>query len=308
MPPLVTVMTPTYNSAAFIADTVGSVLAQTYRNVEHVLVDDASSDGTPDLLRELAAAHPDRVRVELRADRAGPCRRRNDALGLARGELIAWLDHDDVWLTDKLERQVAALDADAGAVLAFSQYETFDDGTGETLFRSALDADGDLYKRLFVEGCFIASSTVLFRRAAMERRISKLRDSDFSFGDDYDLWLTLLLDGRALLVDDVLTRIRRHDANETTRIAERNFHLDRVRLLEEHVAGQPDATTRLGSGRRQGFAAHYAAAAGFEFARGHRADAVRLALSAIRRRPVAAVRFLAGTARRKLRGRATDQT
>jgi glycosyltransferase involved in cell wall biosynthesis len=308
MPPLVTVITPTYNAAAFIAETVGSVLAQTHRDVEHLLVDDASSDATPDLLRELAHSHPDRIRVDLKTNRAGPCHRRNDALDLAHGELIGWLDHDDVWLPDKLERQVGALAADPDVALAFSQYETFDGRTGETLFASTLDAAGDLYERLFVEGCFIASSTVLFRRSAMAHRMSKLRESDFSFGDDYDLWLTLLLDGRAVLIDQVLTRIRRHEANETTRIAKRNFHLDRIRLLEEHLANQPDSAARLGSSRRRGLAAHYASAAGYELDRGNRSGALRLALSAAGRRPLAAARFVAGTARRSLRDPAAGQT
>ena len=297
--PLVSVITPTYDAAAFVAATVESVLAQTYANVEHVLVDDGSSDETPSILRQLAAAHGDRIRIQLSRERAGPCKRRNEALMLARGELIGWLDHDDTWLPTKLERQGAALAASSDATFAFSQYEEFDGESGRVLSRSTLTADGDLYGRLFVEGCFIASSTVLFRRTAMQRRLSSLRDSDFSFGDDYDLWLTLLLDGGAVLVDEVLTRIRRHARNETSRIARRNFHLDRIRLLEDHVAAQPDAAARLGAARRKGLAAHYAAASAYEFEHGRRARGTRLAIEAARRRPLAAARFLAGSARRR---------
>jgi glycosyltransferase involved in cell wall biosynthesis len=298
--PLVSVITPTYDAGDFIAATIESVLEQRYEHLEHVLIDDGSSDETPEILREFAARYPDRVRVGLSNDRAGPCRRRNDALNVARGELIGWLDHDDLWLPSKLGRQVEALAARPEAAFAFSQYEEFDSRDGRVLTRSSLDANGDLYRRLFVEGCFIASSTVVFRRAAMQRRLTALRASDFSFGDDYDLWLTLLLDGDAVLVDDVLTRIRRHDKNETTRIATRNFHLDRIRLLEEHVATQPDAFARLDSSRREGIALHYAAAAAYELDCGHRARAARFAFAAARRRPVAATRFLAGTTRRRI--------
>jgi glycosyltransferase involved in cell wall biosynthesis len=298
--PLVSVITPTYDAAEFVAETVDSVLSQTYGNVEHVLVDDGSSDETPNILRRLAAAHPGRIRIQLSQERVGPRKRRNDALRLARGELIGWLDHDDTWLPAKLERHVAALAASPDTAFAFSQYEEFGAVSGRTLGRSTLTADGDLYRRLFVEGCFIASSTVVFRRAAMERRLGALRESDFSFGDDYDLWLTLLLDGDAVLVDDVLTRIRRHSSNETSRIAERNFHLDRIRLLEEHVAAQLDSPARLGAARREGLAAHYAAASAYEFEHRRRAHGVRLAIAAARRRPMAAARFLAGSARRRV--------
>ena len=88
------VVTPTYDGAAFVAETVESVLAQTYEQVEHVLVDDGSTDGTPELLEEYAGRHPGRVRVLRRDERAGPCRRRNDALAAAKGDLVAWLEAD----------------------------------------------------------------------------------------------------------------------------------------------------------------------------------------------------------------------
>src|SRR4249920_2552615 len=78
--PFVSVLTPTFQGEAFVASTIESVLAQTYEPVEHILVDDGSTDGTPELLEDYQRRYPDRVRVLRFDSRNGPCRRRNQAL------------------------------------------------------------------------------------------------------------------------------------------------------------------------------------------------------------------------------------
>src|SRR5207302_684870 len=98
---LVSVLTPTFNGEAFVAETIDSVLSQTYEPIEHIVVDDGSTDGTRDVVAEYAVRDPDRVRLLAFDDRIGPTRRRNDALKAASGEYLAWLDHDDLWLPEK---------------------------------------------------------------------------------------------------------------------------------------------------------------------------------------------------------------
>jgi teichuronic acid biosynthesis glycosyltransferase TuaG len=300
MDPLVSVITPTFNAAEFLEETVASVLAQTYERVEHVLVDDGSTDDSPALLRKLAAQNPDRVRVVIRNGRAGPCRRRNDALVAARGELVAWLDHDDLFAPDKLARQVEALESSDEAVFTFAQYEEFDDATGETIARSHLHDGDDLLRRLFVEGCFVASSSVMFRRS---RRARKLRDVHFSFGDDYYLWLTLLLDGPAVLVDAPLVRLRRHTRNESARLAATNYHRLRLALLRDYLDEFPEASDRLGDDVAAGLSHHAVAAASWELEHGRRLGAARYALRAASYDPGGAARYvrrIAGRAPRRL--------
>ncbi|MEP6811478.1 MAG: glycosyltransferase [Actinomycetota bacterium] len=290
-------ITPTWNGTDFLAETMDSVLAQTYERVEHVLVDDGSTDGTGDLLSGYALRYPGRVRALQGGARVGPCRRRNEALAVARGGLIAWLDHDDVWLPEKIERQVAALEASPTAALSFTQYEEFDGASGRTVQLSRLSSRGDLLERLFVEGCFIASSSVLFPREAMLRRRSRLRDDDFSFGDDYFLWLTLALDGSAVLVDAPLVRLRRHSGNESARLGLRNFHLARITLLQEFLAEFPEARPRLGRAGRIGLAQHRIAAAAYELERGRRGHAALHAARAARSDPRGALAVARGLAR-----------
>jgi teichuronic acid biosynthesis glycosyltransferase TuaG len=289
--PLVSVITTTYNGERFVGQTLESVLAQTYEPIEHVLVDDGSTDATPRILDEHAARHPDRVRVVKRNERAGPCRRRNEALDEARGELLAWLDHDDVWLPDKIERQVEVLEREPDVGFVYTQWEFFDHDTGRVLERSHISPGGDTLERLVVEGCFVASSTVLWRRDAMARRGLRLREIDFSWGDDHMLWLELALDWRGALVDEVLTRLRRHEANESARLAQQNPYPWSIELLDEFLEAHPEAADRLGAARRRGVARHLALAAIYEHGRGHRLRAGLFALRAAALNPAGAVRY-----------------
>lgn len=289
--PLVSVLTSTYQGESFVADTIESVLGQTYPEIEHILVDDGSTDATGDILDRYAARHAKRIRVLRRESRAGPCRRRNDALAEARGSLLAWLDHDDLWLPEKIERQVDALAERPAVAVAFTQYEEFDDATGTTTYRSTIDGSGDFLHRLFVEGCFVASSTALLRRETLDRRVGRFRDLDFSFGDDYFLWLTLLLEGDAVLVDEPLTRLRRHSGNESVRLGRVNTELRALWLLEEFLDQTPDAIARLGDACRVGLARHWAAAAEWELGRGSRWRAATFAFRAAALHPRGAAAY-----------------
>jgi glycosyltransferase involved in cell wall biosynthesis len=281
-----------YNAEAWIAESIESVLGQTYANVELVIADDASGDAT----REIVRGYDDkRVRLLPFDERAGPTRRRNDALDASRGPLLAWLDHDDLWLPEKTEKEVALLDERPEVGLVYSGYETFESDTGEVVpWRDrSLESEGDVLADLFVKGCFIPSLTVLYRREAIERRGVRFRESEFSFGDDYYLWLALALDWQVARIDEVLARYRRHARNESKRLTETNFHLSRIRLLRDFLSDFPEARTRLGGRAGAGLADHYRAAAQFEFQRGRGLRGrwlVLRALAASPRRTIAAIR------------------
>jgi teichuronic acid biosynthesis glycosyltransferase TuaG len=303
MRPLVSVITATHNGERFVAETLETVLAQTYAPIEHVLVDDASTDATPEILDDYASRHPDRIRVTKRNERAGPCRRRNDALNEARGDFLAWLDHDDLWLPHKIERQMDVLEEESDVGFVYTQWELFEHDTGRVLERSDISPEGDTLRRLVVEGCFVASSTVLFRRGAMERRGIRLRETDFSWGDDHMLWLELALDWRGALVDEVLTRLRRHGANESVRLAQQNPYPRSIELVDEFLDAHPEAADRLGAARRRGVARHLAFAAIHEHGRGHRLRAGVFALRAAALNPAGAVRYARWRLGRRRRAR-----
>lgn len=120
MPPLVSVIIPSFNSARYLAEAVESVFAQTYSAVECIVIDDGSTDHTGDILRELSALHP-RLRVA-RKTNGGAAAARNMGLRMCSGSFISFLDADDVMLPGKTERLVAFLNAHPDVGLVYGDY------------------------------------------------------------------------------------------------------------------------------------------------------------------------------------------
>ena len=123
--PLVSVIVPSYNSEAHVVEALESVLSQTVADLEVLSVDDASQDRTRSLIEELAQRDR-RVRTFAQASNGGVALARNRGLAHARGRYIAYLDSDDQWMPNKLERQIAFM-TEAGAGACFTSYETIEE-------------------------------------------------------------------------------------------------------------------------------------------------------------------------------------
>lgn len=192
--PLVSVVMPVYNSAATLGASIRSVLAQTHTDWELLITDDASEDESMDLLRELAE-QDERVRPEAAPGRGGAARARNQAIARARGEFVAFLDSDDLWLPAKLEQQVGFA-ASAGTPLTFTSYYKVDaDFAGEAAdFVSngrvvwAL-AQVDYHAMLTQD--HIGALTAMYDRQALGTRLMP----DMPARQDYALWLSIMRDG-----------------------------------------------------------------------------------------------------------------
>lgn len=126
--PVVSIVTPMFNAARFIDETMDSVAAQTFQDWEHLLIDDGSSDTTLAIARRRSEADA-RFVVLRTAGRAGALEARNIGLDAARGRYVAFLDADDLWLTAKLERQVTFMRR-TGAAISHTAYRRFDDAAG----------------------------------------------------------------------------------------------------------------------------------------------------------------------------------
>jgi len=123
--PLVSIITPTYNSAIYVSATLASVGAQEFQDWEHIIVDDASSDETVSLLHELSAEDP-RIKVIALEQNSGAAVARNAAIDAARGRFIAFLDADDLWMPQKLAVQIAYM-LKTGAPFICSSYNVIDE-------------------------------------------------------------------------------------------------------------------------------------------------------------------------------------
>jgi glycosyltransferase involved in cell wall biosynthesis len=214
MPPAISVVVASRNYGRYLAGAVRSVLDQTFSDFEVVIIDDGSTDDTPEVaLRFLADP---RVRY-LRTDGLGQSRAKNLGVLQARGPLVAFLDGDDEWLPTKLERQLP-LFADPEVGVVYSG-RTLIDPTGRDLpTRPASFARGYIFDTLLVQNpvCF---SSVVVRKAVFEA--VGLFDPTLPLAIDYDLWLRVARHFAFDFVDEPLVRYRTGHANLSSRITER---------------------------------------------------------------------------------------
>jgi glycosyltransferase involved in cell wall biosynthesis len=191
----VSVIIPAYNAAATIAATVASALGQTHGDVEVIVVDDGSTDGTAAIVSTLAQIDA-RLRL-LRYPNGGQAIARNRGIAAATGELIAFLDADDQWTPDKIADQVRALEENPEAAIAYG-WTDYVDGAGRFLHRGSYVSLSGRVLTALVQLNFIENgSNVLVRRSALEAIAGATAAGDGPFepalvpSEDWDLWLRL---------------------------------------------------------------------------------------------------------------------
>ncbi len=184
-PPLVSVIVPTHDRPGRLGAALRSVLDQTHRALEVLVVDDASTEPVDEVV-ERAAAGDRRVRVLRRAANGGAAAARNTGLAAASGELVAFLDDDDAWMPDKVAAQVAYLGAHPGVGLVSCDHVIAPEATGDAgrVFRGPAAYDAG---RLQWVNCAGSFSFVMVRRPAVDDEL--VIDESFRCAEDWDLWL-----------------------------------------------------------------------------------------------------------------------
>lgn len=212
----VSVLIPSYNSGPWLESAVRSAFNQTHPPLEILCVDDASANDTVQRLERLKTELGDRLEILRQTDRRGIAAARNRALERARGDWIALLDHDDLWLPEKLELQAGLAEASPDAVLLHSRCweQTGDDASTRTLMHDWKRlADRAPFPYLFLSN-FIVPCTVLVRREVL-RQAGGFDEHPGRMGkDDIDLWLRLAADGFSFAhVEQPLAVRRLHGGN-----------------------------------------------------------------------------------------------
>lgn len=212
--PMVTVVIPSFNHARFIRDTIDSVLAQTFRDFELIVVDDGSTDGSPEIIQRHLSAHPHAslARLRLQVNR-GVIPTLNSALAEARGRYFAALGSDDLWEPNKLEVQVRALEADGDAHACYSDCWVIDaEGQRrDRLGRQYPYRGGWIFDHLIAMDFMPPSPTTVFRTATI-RNLGGYNEHR-RITEDVDLWLRLTRRHRVLYLDEVLSSYRVHGDN-----------------------------------------------------------------------------------------------
>jgi teichuronic acid biosynthesis glycosyltransferase TuaG len=197
---LVSIITPAYRAAAVVPATIESVLAQTWTDWEMLVADDCSPDNTREVVREWATRDP-RIRLIALERNGGPAAARNGALEQARGRWIAFLDSDDLWLPQKLERSIAFAEREKAA-LVYTGYRRITADGGRT--GRYIGVPAALSYRQLLGNTAIATSTVLIDRAQTgDIRMQRV------YYDDFVCWLGIVKRGLlARGLDEDLMRYR----------------------------------------------------------------------------------------------------
>ncbi len=209
--PLVSVVIPAYNAAKYIGETLESVRAQTFRDHEIIVVDDGSADNSLDIAAGFGSI------VCLRQPNRGAAAARNAGIRAARGEYIAFLDADDLWLPGKLEKQMAYLEANPGKAWIYSDALVFESATNRTICRIGARTrlhEGAVLQPLLLRS-FIPSATPVVKRDALFAANLFDESPERRVIEDWCLWLRLAARHPVALLDEPLARIRLHGENSS---------------------------------------------------------------------------------------------
>jgi glycosyltransferase involved in cell wall biosynthesis len=278
--PVLSIVIPTYNIAPFIRDAVASALDQSYRGLEVIVVDDGSTDKTQAILEEFQRERNDpRLRIIYQSNK-GLSGARNAGIIHARGQLIGFLDGDDIWLPDKAARHVSAMQNDRGIGISFSHSEYLSEcgqRTGSILVASrARPSVQDLIRRNHVGN----GSSPIVRRECFEE--AGLFREDLRSCEDYEMWCRILYftTYRAELINAALTLYRLRSSSLSYSF--RTF-LQNAELAVTYLQGaMPDIPTRIFA---VGRAEHHRIAAWKSVSSGQTRVGLRLLLRAIAIRP-----------------------
>jgi glycosyltransferase involved in cell wall biosynthesis len=218
--PAVSVVVPTYNCAGRLVRALESVAAQSWphRHLELIVVDDGSSDDTADRVRAFAARTDIATRYVFQQN-AGPAAARNHGLRLARGTAVAFLDADDRWCPEKLERQVPLLHGRVGLVYCANRYVDADDRPLDDYVRDVALHRGDIVLALFCD-FFLLTSAVVLSREALD--LAGCFDENLPVGEDYEFFLRVACSHHAdYVADALLVRCVRPDS-----LSRRDYALD----------------------------------------------------------------------------------
>lgn len=212
--PKVSIIIPTYNSSRFIKRTIGSVLAQTFRDWELIIVDDCSRDSTELAVREFAKFDKRIKFIKTPENSGGPATPKNIGLENAVGEYVAFLDHDDEWFPEKLEKQLRVFqnskDENLGLVSCY--INLVEEKTKKNISKHTKLFRGDVLPKIIKENFIVTTSSVMIKNEIIKK--IGFFDSSFKTFDDWDMWIRIAEKGYYFdFVNSVLINYISHGEN-----------------------------------------------------------------------------------------------
>jgi len=232
--PLVSIVMPSFNHAKFISASIDSVLGQDYNNVELIVGDGGSDDGTVEILRKRSEEDP-RLRWFSRPD-SGPAEAINNALAMVRGTVVGWLNSDDLYTSGAIGRAVQALNENQDWLMVYGKGQHVDISAKVINNYPTLPPSTPVSR--FSDGCFICQPTVFFK-STMPMLLGNL-DQTLKASFDFDYWLRAFLafPERIGMIDAMQASSRLHDDCITMRMRQ-TVALEGVRVVSRHLEQAP---------------------------------------------------------------------
>jgi glycosyltransferase involved in cell wall biosynthesis len=223
--PEVSVVIPTFNSARFLDEALQSILDQSFKDYEIIVVDDGSTDQT----KQVVARYGDKIKYILQ-ENSGPAAAKNNGIRNSSGKYIAFLDADDMWLPTKLEKQVKMFRQHPELAMVFTENVCFNEGGiyKTSLVKRSRLMNGDVAKNIFLYSG-VATPTVMVRKEIFDR--VGLFEEKLYMAEDDNMWVRIAAKFKVALIDEPLVRVRTHPQRATTdkkklfEMVQTNIHL-----------------------------------------------------------------------------------
>lgn len=233
--PKISVIIPVYNAEKYLSDAIESVIEQTYDDWEIVAVNDGSTDSSPVILKTYEKRYPTKIRV-IHQSNSGLSAARNVAIAASRGEYVAFLDADDLWLPEKIDEQIRVLSTNTDVGLVYSDVYDLKKGKlkkrrrviGRGMFR------GNVLEPLFYHN-FIPILSAMVRKSVLED--CGFFDMNLYGTQDYDLWMRIAEKYQIDFIDHQLAIYRIHEQNMCANVEK--MEREHFELMERWVKKKP---------------------------------------------------------------------
>lgn len=231
----ISVIMPAYNASKYIGKAIISVIKQNYSNLELIIIDDCSSDNTSEIIQQFQKNYENIVYIKME-NNSGVAKTRNKGLSIASGQYIAFLDSDDVWLEDKLTKQINIFKENKGIPFTYTAINIINEK--DEIVKKAKKIKTKATYKILLRNTYVATSTVIIDREVTGDFLMPLRKS----AEDYSLWLMLLKNfGMAKGINEALVNYRKTEnslsANKMKEIKyfmqvqREDMHIGRIRVL-----------------------------------------------------------------------------
>lgn len=201
MKELVSIIMPTYNCGKFIAETIESVINQTYKNWEILIIDDCSTDNTKDIVEKYQKKYKN-IKYTILDKNSGAAVARNLAISDAKGKYIAFLDSDDLWKNDKLEKQINFM-KENNYYFTYTKYSEIDENSSELGY--IMSGPKKITKTGMYNYCWPGCLTVMYN----VEKLGKVQIENLKKNNDYAIWLKLIQKTDCYLLNENLAQYRR---------------------------------------------------------------------------------------------------